>query len=148
MRGHRVVGTAFIAIVAMNATAGSAQPAAEELRATERARLRALVAADMAAADRLHADDFQLINPLGGALSKAEYLGAIASGDIDYVLWEPEAIEVKLHDGVAVIRYRAEIKIDVRDLPDAPSGRFWHTDIYERRNGSWQVVWSQATQIQ
>lgn len=28
--------------------------------------------------------------------SKQEYLGLIASGDIDYLEWEPEAIEVKL----------------------------------------------------
>jgi hypothetical protein len=24
---------------------------------------------------------------------------------------------------------------------------FWHTDIYERRNGEWRAVWSHATRI-
>jgi len=28
------------------------------------------------------------------------------------------------------------------------SGRYWHTDLYERRDGQWQVVWSHATEIQ
>lgn len=64
----------------------NAQNVADQLRAAERERLRALVAADVEAAGRLHADDFQLINPLGGSLSKAEYLGAIASGEINYLI--------------------------------------------------------------
>jgi hypothetical protein len=29
-----------------------------------------------------------------------------------------------------------------------PLRSFWHTDVYEKRNGRWQVVWSQATLIQ
>jgi len=124
------------------------QDVAEQIRAVEHERLRALVEADVEAAGRLHADDFQLINPLGGSLSKDEYLGAIAAGEIDYLAWEPEAIEVKLYGDAAVIRYQARLQIKVKALPDAPSGRFWHTDVYERRNGLWQVVWSQATQIQ
>ena len=124
------------------------QDVAQQIRAVEHERLRALVEADVEAAGRLHADDFQLINPLGGSLSKNEYLGAIAAGEIDYLAWEPEAIEVKLYGDAAVIRYQARLQIKVKALPDAPSGRFWHTDVYERRNGLWQVVWSQATQIQ
>ena len=125
----------------------NAQSLADELKATERERLRALVNADMEAASRLHADDFQLINPLGGSLSKAEYLGAITAGEIKYLAWEPGNIEVKVYADVAVIRYQAELRIKVRAIPDAPSGRFWHMDVYERRHGAWQVVWSQATQI-
>ena len=101
----------------------------------------------MEVARRLHADDFELINPLGGTLSKDQYLGQIASGDIDYLEWEPEAVEVRLYGDVAAIRYQARLRIVVRGLPDAPSGRFWHTDVYEKRSGQWQVVWSQATEI-
>lgn len=133
--------------VLLSAASARAQDAVEQLRAAERQRLRALVDADVHTASRLHSDDFQLINPLGGALSKAEYLGAIAAGEIDYLVWEPGTIEVKLYGDAAVIRYQAELHIKVRAMPDAPSGRFWHTDVYERRNGVWQVVWSQATQI-
>jgi hypothetical protein len=52
------------------------------IREIERSRLRALVAADIATAHRLHADYFQLITPIGLALSREEYLGAIAAGQI------------------------------------------------------------------
>jgi len=132
----------------MLATAGvSAEDETSQLRAIERERLRSLVEADMEVARHLHADDFQLINPIGGTLSKDQYLNLIASGDIDYLEWEPEEVEVKQYGDAAVIRYRARLKIVVRGLPDAPTGRFWHTDLYEKRNGQWQAVWSQATEI-
>lgn len=120
---------------------------AEELRATERERLRSLVDADVETARRLHADDFQLINPLGGSMSKDQYLGGIASGGIRYLEWKPLGMAVKLYGDAAVLRYQATLEIAVEGLPDAPSGHFWHTDLYEKRNGQWQVVWSQATQI-
>jgi hypothetical protein len=120
---------------------------AEQLRAIEHERLRALVEADVPLASRLHAEDFQLINPMGGSFSKDDYLGAIAAGEIDYLSWEPGTIEVRVFGDAAVIRYQAELQIRVKAMPGAPSGRFWHTDLYEKRNGSWQVVWSQATRI-
>ena len=117
------------------------------LRATERERLRALVAADLEVANRLHADDFQLVNPRGGVLSKEQYLGGIASGYLNYRLWEPDCeIDVRLYGQGAVIRYRSRLHMSV-DGAEGMIGQYWHTDAYERRDGRWQVVWSQATAI-
>jgi hypothetical protein len=59
----------------------------DRMCAIERARVQALVAANMDIVRQLHADDFQLINPAGGSLSKAQYLGAVASGELDYRVW-------------------------------------------------------------
>ena len=70
--------------------APAASDIADLVRATERERLRALVAADLTIADRLHADDFQLVNPGGRRPAKAQYLGGIASGYLNYRLWEPD----------------------------------------------------------
>ncbi len=130
-----------------SATAIAPQAEANVLRATERERLAALVKADVARAGELHADDFQLINPLGGALSKEEYLGGIASGQIDYLYWEPDSIAVRLYEDVAVIRYSSQLEIVVQGN-HIPRQRYWHTDLYERHYGRWQVVWSHATAIQ
>lgn len=119
---------------------------ADLLRETERARLRALVSADIVRAHQLHAPDFQLITPIGAALSKEEYLGAIASGQIRYLTWEPADIAVRPYDNAAVIRYRAQLEI-VFNGHKVPLSDYWHTDVYERRDGQWMVVWSQATSI-
>ena len=116
----------------------------ELLRSTERERLRALVAGDVERAAQLHTEDFQLINPLGGALSKEQYLGGIGSGQIHYLYWEPESIAVRLYADVAVIRYRSELEIVVKGH-HIPRRRNWHTDLYERHGTQWQVVWSHAT---
>jgi hypothetical protein len=123
------------------------QAEAELLRATERERLRALVEVDMEIALRLHADDFQLITPNGVALSRDQYLGMIASGELDYRVWEPDSpIDVRLYGQVALIRYPSQLD-NVYGGHQTGLRHYWHTDTYERRDGHWQVVWSHATEI-
>jgi uncharacterized protein DUF4440 len=127
-------------------SAADAQGASERYLADlERRRLRALVDADLAVADQLHADDFQLITLSGDAVSKEEYLQRVAAGEVDYLAWDPEQIDVRVHDDAACLRYRSTIKIVVGGQELGP-GRFWHTDLYEKRGERWQVVWSQATE--
>ena len=121
---------------------------ADEVRAVERDRLRALVEGDLDRARELHADEFQLITPTGRNLSKDGYLGRVASGELNYLAWDAGPIEVRLYAGgtAAVIRYRSELQIVDRGDP-GPRRPYWHTDLYERRDGRWQVVWSHATEI-
>jgi hypothetical protein len=128
------------------AAAAASTADADLLRQTERARLRALVSADMVQAAELHAPDFQLITPIGAALSKDDYLGAVASGHIKYLTWTPGEMAVRLHGGAAVIRYRAQLEV-VFGGHKVPLSDYWHTDTYEQRDGRWMVVWSQATAI-
>ena len=133
----------------MSTYEGAATPEDSEvdlIRATERERLRALVAANMEVARQLHADDFQLITASGASLSKEQYLGGIASDELNYLVWEPGAIEVRLHGQMAVIRYQSQLEIIAQGTL-IPLRHYWHTDVYQKRNDSWQVVWSQATEI-
>jgi len=122
------------------------QAEADLIRVAERERLRALVDANMEKARQLHADDFQLINPVGASSTKEQYLGAVASGELDYLRWEPGEIEVRVYGAAAIIRYQSQLQIVIggQDLGLRPH---WHTDSYEKRHGRWQVVWSQATMI-
>jgi hypothetical protein len=131
-------------MTSFDGTPGGEDRDAELLRSTERERLRALVTGDVDRAGQLHADDFQLINPLGGALSKAQYLGGISSGQIHYLYWEPGSIAVRVYGDVAVIRYQSQLEIVVQGR-HIPRQRYWHTDLYERHGMQWQVVWSHAT---
>jgi len=117
-----------------------------ELAAIERDRLRALVEVDMERAAALHADDFQLVTPSGRVFDRQEYLGRIACGVFDYVVWEPGEIVVRAYGDSAVLRYAADLHIKADGKPGIIV-RTWHMDLYERRQGRWQVVWSQATQI-
>lgn len=139
---------AALSAPAAESAAAAESEQVEQVRATERARLHALVHGDLVVADQLHAEDFQLISPSGDVVSKEQYLSAIVLGEIIYRVWEPDSpIIVRLHEGVALIRYRSRL--------DGFAGgqvvglrHYWHTDVYERRKGQWQCVWSQATEIQ
>ena len=115
------------------------------MRVLERDRLRSLVEPDLELADRLHADDYELIPPGGGRRTKADYLGGIESGDLRYFVFEPasEIALIELGAGFAV-RYQA--LIDIRFPGGAEAGTYWHTDVWRRRGGRWQALWSQATQ--
>lgn len=101
----------------------------------------------LATADRLHAADFQLVTPFGATFTKAMDLGAVASGEIDDQVWEPVGeIAVRVYAEAAALRYQAEMEIAFRGQ-DLGRFRLWHTDLYERRDGQWRVVWSHATAI-
>jgi hypothetical protein len=103
--------------------ASSAQATADVIRATERQRLRALLRHDLDTAEKLHASDFELINPLGETVSREAY---IDSGDaFQYTEWKPiTPIRVRLHDDSAIIRYESEIELH------GTRGHYWHTDLY------------------
>jgi len=76
-------------------------------------------------------------------MTKDDYLGAIASGQLRDTVFEPVSEMTVLGDGpVAVVRYRARISFD-----DGPGSSCWHTDCYQLRDGAWQATWSQATAI-
>jgi hypothetical protein len=117
-----------------------------DLLETERRRLKALVDRDLDAGEQLHGADYQLITPGGAALSKRDYLDGILTGALNYRVFEVASeVRVKAYEDVGVLRYQALIEVDFPGGHDG--GKFWHTDIYERRDGQWQVVWSQATRI-
>ena len=118
-------------------------PEFELVRDAERRRLRALASADAATAAAFHSDDYWLITPNGSEMTKADYLGAIESGQLRYRVFEPVSdMDVLGSAGIVILRYRARISFD-----DGPGFTCWHTDCYRLRDDTWQVVWSQATEI-
>lgn len=119
---------------------------AAELVAQERERLRLLVAGETGAARELHHPEFQLITPIGLALSREEYLGAIDAGMIEYRLWQPGEILVRGRGESAQLRYRARLEMAFSGHL-VTAREYWHSDTYERVDGRWQTVWSQATEV-
>jgi hypothetical protein len=119
---------------------------AEAFRKLERSRLQALVERNMDLARQLHAVDFQLITPTGHVYLRDQYLGEIETGQLKYLSWDPEQMEVRMRANVTLLRYRARLEVD-SGRGQASTFHCWHTDSYELINGLWQVVWSQATAI-
>jgi len=123
------------------------EPPSVQLRTLERARLSYLVDRRIPEAYALHAPDFVIVTPSGHQWTKAEYLGGIESGEINYRRFEPVGdIDVMVDGAVAVLRYRSAIEIGVNGREPGPLSA-WHVDCYRRSADGWQVRWSQATEI-
>lgn len=110
--------------------------------ALERRRTQALVDRDLAVIEDLHADDYELVTPAGRTLSRADYLRLVAEAPF-YTAWTigPGPMRARIDASLAVLRYEATLH-----FPSGSSLDVWHTDVYERRDGRWQAVWSQATE--
>ena len=134
---------------ARSAHAVRARPAvsqADQLRALERRRLHALVDADAATAGGLMAKDFQAIPPSGDPLARKDYLGAVAAGVIDYLVFEPATrIAVRRTGDLAALRYKVSFDLVAGGTRVTHKG--WITELWQRRDGSWQIFWEQATAI-
>ena len=120
---------------------------ADEVRAAEQQRIEAFVSGDIRALQRLHADDYHMVNPAGQEVTRDDYINGIDRGFLAFNVWAPQSdMQVRLHGDMAVLRYVAQIEMAVQGEAQ-PVQRFWHTDVYEKRDGRWQAVWSQATRI-
>jgi hypothetical protein len=119
---------------------------ADQLRALERARLRALVAGDTATARRFIARDFQLINPAGATSGRDDYLAGVQAGFPDYLVFQPSGpIAVRMSGDSASLRFPVSFDLLLGDL--RLTHQAWVTELWERHSGRWQIVWEQATAI-
>jgi hypothetical protein len=119
---------------------------ADFIREIETTRTRALIGRDMALLWQLHAPDYQLITPPGRTYTRDRYLGEIESGTLRYLRWEHGAMNVRVSERMAIVRYQATLELDAGDGQGTPFA-CWHTDSYELADDIWRVVWSQATAI-
>ena len=111
-------------------------------QALERQRTAALVHREMRVVEELHAPEYELITLVGRVIKREEYLAAIEREPF-YAGWEASEMSFRISSDMAIVRYKAKLKF--------PSGKAilcWHTDAYEKRDGHWQAVWSQATELQ
>lgn len=118
-----------------------------DLASIERQRLTALVEGDWETAYSLHADDFQLVNPRGQTWTKSQYLDPQRDGNFRYLVFEPVGeIRAQVVGDAGAVRYDSDLSVQVGENL-LPTTRHRHTDYYERRDGQWQVVFSQATEV-
>ena len=118
-------------------------PAATLLPDIELRRPRALAGADTVTAAPLHADDYQLITPNGSAIGKADYLGAVASGQLRYQVFEP----VSEMAGAGRRRGRGAAVPRSHQFRRRTRLHLLAHGLLPVADGTWQVVWSQATAI-
>jgi hypothetical protein len=118
----------------------------EELRAVERARLEAMVAADAPALERMLGDELQYGHSTGVLHTKPELIALLASGKLDYLALRPRTLDVRAHAGTALLSGIVEVEANAGPRHLAAALRF--LAAYARRDGRWQLVAYQSAAIQ
>jgi len=116
---------------------GEADPEIVELEARLRA---AQLAADVAALDRLIAEDLLFTGPDGSLGTKEQDLAAHASGAVRFREHEPEELRVRrVGANVALTALRARLMVEVGGVE--VRGTYRYTRVWTRDGGgSWRVV--------
>ena len=157
---ERVLAAILLAIASSSVMFGqtSKKPSTRDAKVAEQIKrmnrgwlVEAYYSNDMAAFDRIAADDFMVTNSKGNVLNKAQrradiishqfQSSALPAGSV-YEIEDPNH-QVRVYKNVAISNGHITEKYQQRGKE--VSNRVYFTDTYLRRNGSWQVVASQLT---
>lgn len=149
MRSIRTFGAALalvaVAMLAACAHAPTTPATPEQILAVDREVAAAHVARDVAALDRLLADDLRIVRPNGVVVDKPGNLDEIRTGRRTFDTLEAPEAEARVRGDVAIVTGRARSTGSYQGKP--VSGEFRFTRVYERRDGRWQLTLWQATPI-
>lgn len=95
---------------------------------------------------KMLAEDYVAISPLGQVTTKKEAISARRSGQLRYDTIDVTDMVVRLYGDTAVVTARADVK--GHQLGEDFSGPYRYTRVWVRRSGRWQAVSYQATVTQ
>jgi hypothetical protein len=113
---------------------------------TDRQFFSALVDGSVKDLDQILADDFVLIEVMGGSeVSKSSLLGAIESGQLKFEAIAPADSRVRSYRTTAVVTGFTQMSVRFGETPFAIRSRYTH--VYVEQEGRWRLVAAQGTQI-
>ncbi|HEY2931346.1 MAG TPA: nuclear transport factor 2 family protein [Acidobacteriota bacterium] len=118
---------------------------ANELRRIENGRMESMTRADIAALEKLLGDDLTYVHSSGRLETKAEFLQSLRSGKLRYKSIDIKELQVRPYGNTAVLTGRCQVEINSNgeDL----SFEIRYTDIWVKRQSTWQMVAWQATRL-
>ena len=133
----------FTAILAL----GKSQSASSaDILTVEKNRTTALEHSDFDALDKLLADDLTYVHASGKVDTKASYLGALRTGDLRYLSWEPKGLQVRVLGDSAVLTGGYHVRaVDQRMQAEPLDVHVIVLGVYTKRAGHWQQVAWQST---
>jgi ketosteroid isomerase-like protein len=122
-------------------TARSVQAAGitkEEVLEIEEARNQALQKGDIAALERIYADDLVYTNASGAILSKAEHLAELKKRTLHFVSFVHEDVQVTLHGDAGFVTGISKSKVEYRGEVSTSNRRF--LNVFMKKGSQWQCV--------
>jgi ketosteroid isomerase-like protein len=117
----------------------------EELLKLENDFARAVTNNDADAIDGFLADDWMIVDPDGGLIDKARFLGVIKSGVLSHESMESEDLRVRLYGNGAVVTGLTTTKGKFMGQGFTSCERA--TDVFVKQNDRWQCVFTQLTRF-
>jgi ketosteroid isomerase-like protein len=113
---------------------------------TDRQFFSALVDGSVKGLDQVLADDFVLIEVMGGSeVSKSSLIGAIESGQLKFEAIEPADRRLRLYQTTAVVTGRTQMSVRFGETLFPIRSRYTH--VYVEQEGRWRLAAAQGTQI-
>lgn len=139
--------TSIVVSAQQTADSHSGRGDEEEVVRVQDALINAYINRDVAALDRILADEYTFINDdAGGVANKRQILDSFKSGgDRRITSYKRQDDSVRVYGDTAVMTYRYQSKETYKGGDN--SGDFWVTRIFVRRNGRWQMVGGQETKV-
>lgn len=140
LTGLLILFTAILALGKPRSTSSA------DILAVEKNRTTALEHSDFDALDKLLADDLTYVHASGKVDTKASYLGALRTGDLRYLSWEPKDLQVRVLGDSAVLTGGYHVRaVDQRVQGEPLDVHVIVLSVYARRAGHWQQVAWQST---
>jgi ketosteroid isomerase-like protein len=117
----------------------------EELLKLENEFAQAITNNDADAVDGFLADDWIIVDPDGGIIDKARFLGVIKSGVLSHELMESADLRVRLYGNTAVVTGLTTTKGKFMGQDFTSCERA--TDIFVKQNERWRCVFTQLTRF-
>lgn len=113
---------------------------------TDRQFFSALISGIPEELEEILADDFTMIEVMGGSeVTKSSLLAAIESGQLKIETIEPTEMCARIYQTAAVITGRTQMSGRFGQAPFATKSRYTH--VYVEQEGRWRLVSAQGTQI-
>jgi ketosteroid isomerase-like protein len=135
----------LLAAVAWSTAAATGSPSgdAADVMRTEEARVAALDNGDLAALQRILAEDIRYVHASGMVDTKTSFLEAIRSGKLHYIEWHPRGLHVRVLGDTALVEGGYAVRVSDTRVQSTPFDvNILVLSVYARRDGRWlQVAW-------
>ena len=116
-----------------------------ELTKIEHRLVKAWLDGDRATVESILASDWSVIDLTGRVLTKAQVVGELGSGDRKIESGSVDDLNVRAFGDVAIVTGRSVLSGSYQGKRASVIQRF--TDVFAKRDGRWQAVASQGTQV-
>jgi ketosteroid isomerase-like protein len=141
-----LIATALAVALLVSAQTKVAPAKDDDVRAVERERVRAVVAADTAALGRLLGNDLTYTHSTAWVETKAQFLESLRSGALKYEKMDHRDVQARVYGAAAVLIGLSDVRVHSPRAGQVEM-QIRFTAVYVNRDGRWQMVAWQSTRV-